>query len=226
MASPKITVDILSNDHVSEAFQVVSGSFGDNAPFVSAYFPNHATAYGREQGAQRFLAWKNSSPESVFLKAVMVDGLAKKIIGVAIWTHMTTAPPAELEDIGEDLESVWPDAGDRDFMRALWRNYVKPRTSSILASGGHGVYVLELLAVHPEHQRPGAGRSLVEWGTRRADQQGFAAVVESTPVARQLYERSGLKTQIERMAFDIADQFTERRKPELTYLTRVAKQRA
>ena len=33
--------------------------------------------------------------------------------------------------------------------------------------------VLELLAVHPEHQRLGAGKALVRWGTEAADKQGL-----------------------------------------------------
>lgn len=31
---------------------------------------------------------------------------------------------------------------------------------------------LELLAVHPNHRRLGAGRALVEWGTKASDEQG------------------------------------------------------
>lgn len=33
--------------------------------------------------------------------------------------------------------------------------------------------VLELLAVHPDHQRLGAGTALVQWGIKSADKQGL-----------------------------------------------------
>ena len=33
--------------------------------------------------------------------------------------------------------------------------------------------VLELLAVHPEYQRLGAGKGLVNWGTKKADERGL-----------------------------------------------------
>jgi GNAT superfamily N-acetyltransferase len=35
----------------------------------------------------------------------------------------------------------------------------------------HLYVVLELLAVHPDYQRLGAGTALVKWGTKAADEQ-------------------------------------------------------
>lgn len=37
--------------------------------------------------------------------------------------------------------------------------------------------VLELLAVHPDHQRLGAGTALVKWGTKAADEQGLKVMI-------------------------------------------------
>ena len=39
--------------------------------------------------------------------------------------------------------------------------------------------VLELLAVHPECQRFGAGTALVKWGTKAADEQGLKVMISS-----------------------------------------------
>lgn len=54
--------------------------------------------------------------------------------------------------------------------------------------------VLELCFVHPSHRRRGAGRLLVEWGTKKADELGVEAFVESTPDGRPLYESCGFVT--------------------------------
>lgn len=41
----------------------------------------------------------------------------------------------------------------------------------------HPSAVLELLAVHPDYQRLGAGKALVQWGTKAADEQGLQVVL-------------------------------------------------
>jgi N-acetylglutamate synthase-like GNAT family acetyltransferase len=40
--------------------------------------------------------------------------------------------------------------------------------------------VLELLAVHPDYQRLGAGRGLVTWGTKKADEIGVKVLVSNS----------------------------------------------
>ncbi|KAI0172957.1 acyl-CoA N-acyltransferase [Hypoxylon sp. FL1284] len=220
MAS-SVQVALLSDEDMPACFQVMSESFGHDAPFVDIYFPGHDTPPGRAQGAERLTAWKQTDSASTFLKAVRRAGPEgqERIIGLAVWTLMKEAPPAELEK-AENAEEVWPDKADREFMTLLWKGYVGPRTQAVEKSRGKGVYVLELLAVHPDYQRLGAGTALVKWGTKKADEQGLRAVVEGTPVARRLYEQCGLRAEIEEMRFDVGDGFSSRRKPELIFMTR------
>lgn len=188
----KVDVALVSDGDMPTCVDVLSKSFGHDAPFVDIYFPNHDTPAGQAQASKRLVAWKQSSESSTFLKAITRadDGSQEHIIGLAVWTFMKEAPPAELSE-AENVEEVWPDEDDREFMTRLWREYVIPRTRTIRDSGAKGVYgmwqsmirkgvcfvltsqiVLELLAVHPDFQRRGAGRALVEWGTRAADEQG------------------------------------------------------
>ncbi|KAI1658651.1 hypothetical protein F4813DRAFT_355838 [Daldinia decipiens] len=217
----KVDISPLSDEEIPIAFQVLSKSFGHEAPFVDIYFPSHDTPSGQAQGSKRLTVWKQTSEASTFLKATTRgdQGDQELIIGFAVWTLMKEAPPAELAKT-ENVEEVWPDEADREFMTRLWSDYVIPRSKAIEDSGGKGVYVLELLAVHPEYQRLGAGTALVEWGTKKADQQGLQAVVEGTPIARRLYEKSGLRAKIEEMRFDVGDEFASRRKPKLIFMTR------
>ncbi|KAI1139235.1 hypothetical protein F5Y05DRAFT_381212 [Hypoxylon sp. FL0543] len=215
----KIDVALLADEDIPTCFQIVSKSFGHDAAFVDIYFPNHDTPSGQAQGSQRLAAWKRRSENSTFLKAVLRAGPGdqERVIGLAIWTYMKEAPPADLAKF-EDVEEVWPDKGDREYMTRLWREYVVPRSKAINDSQGKGAYVLELLAVHPDYQRLGAGTALVKWGTKAADEKGVAAVVEATQIGRHLYERCGLRTEIEEMVFDVGEEFVGRRKLQLTFL--------
>ncbi|KAI1363330.1 hypothetical protein F5Y08DRAFT_309704 [Xylaria arbuscula] len=220
----------IEDEDISTCFEVVSSSFGHDAPFVDNYFPNHDTPFGRMQGSNRLLAWKQNSRDSVFLKAVVVSSnsdatqngvgsVEEHIAGMAVWTHMKDVPPQKLEDV-ENVEEVWPDMADRRFMASLWEEYVKPRSQAVRDSHGRGVFVLELLAVHPTYQRMGAGTALVSWGIKAADKEQVKAVVEGTPAGRRLYENCGFSAEIEEMSFDTGDEFTDRTKPKLIFLTR------
>ncbi|XXH02201.1 hypothetical protein Hte_008569 [Hypoxylon texense] len=219
--SNQVEVDLLSDEDIPTCFQILSKSFGHDAPFVDIYFPGHDTPSGQVQGAKRLAAWKQTDKNSTFLKAVIRAGPEnqERIIGFAVWTYMKEAPSAKLTEV-ENVEEVWPDEEDREFMTRLWRDYVIPRSRAINMSQNKGVYVLELLAVHPDYQRLGAGTALVKWGTKAADERGLKAVVEGTPVARRLYEQCGLRTEIEEMRFDVGDEFAARKKPKLVFMAR------
>ncbi|KAH9901901.1 hypothetical protein F4778DRAFT_781784 [Xylariomycetidae sp. FL2044] len=240
---PKISILQISDDSdIPATFGVLSRAFGHDAPFVDIYFPAHDTSPGQAQGVKRLTAWKRGSAASTtFLKAVVVARSSSSsssssgseendeeehvvVVGLAVWTHMTEAPPADLvraEGSADVVREVWPDeGGDREFMARLWREYVVPRTRAIAGSGGKGVYVLELLAVDPEYQGKGAGTALVEWGTGAADRQGIKSIVEATPAGRRVYEKCGLRAEIEEMQFDVGDEFSERTKPKLVFMTR------
>ncbi|KAI1423426.1 hypothetical protein F5Y12DRAFT_716378 [Xylaria sp. FL1777] len=222
-SSTKVDVTFVSDEDIPECFRIVSESFGHNEVFVDSYFPNHATPSGRVQGSNRLMTWKNTSPESVFLKAVVsVEESAtvkEQVVGLAVWTHMKDIPPEKLEE-AENAEEFWPDLNDRKFMAALWKDYVKLRSQAVRDSRGNGVYVLELLAVHPDYQRLGAGTALVSWGIKASDKAQVKAVVEGTKVGRRLYEKCGFSAEIEEMLFDTGGEFAERAKPELIFLTR------
>lgn len=147
---------VISDEDVPTCFQVVSKAFGHDAPFLDNYFPAHDTPAGEAVGTKRLLQWKQHSEDSAFLKAVTqdADGGQEKIMGIAVWTYMKEPPPAELARV-EDVEAVWPDEADREFMTRLWRDYVIPRTQAIKGSDGKGVY-----GRRSPHERRGRHRSI------------------------------------------------------------------
>ena len=131
----------LLDEDIPECCEIISKSFGHNEEFVDIYFPNHDTPSGQASLVKRLTEWKHSTPESKFLKSVTTyDRTGRKFItGVAIWTLMKEPPPAELEK-AENVEEVWPDKEDREYMSRLWETYVIPRSRAIHASEGKGVY--------------------------------------------------------------------------------------
>lgn len=137
----RVDVALVSDGDIPTFVEVMSKAFGHDAPFVDIYFPNHDTPAGQAQLSKRFRAWKQSSEGSTFLKAVTRtgEGHREKLIGLAIWTLMKEAPPSELAK-AENVEEVWPNADDREFMTRLWKEYVIPRTQSIKSSDGKGIY--------------------------------------------------------------------------------------
>jgi GNAT superfamily N-acetyltransferase len=53
--------------------------------------------------------------------------------------------------------------------------------------------LLDQLFCAPAHQRRGAGKLLVKWGTQRADELGVKGFVEASFTGRRLYESCGFK---------------------------------
>jgi hypothetical protein len=129
-------VTLVSDEDIPTCFQILSKSFGHDAPFVDILYPHHDTPSGQAQGSKRMLAWKQSSDESTFLKAVTDQG---QMIGVAVWTYMKELPSADMAN-WEKVEEIWPDKEDWKFMDRLWRDYIVPRSQAITDSEGKGVY--------------------------------------------------------------------------------------
>ena len=223
MPTNRITVALVSDEDIPTCMQILTKSFGNDEPFLDAWFPHHWTQSGQAQGTKRLKTLGRASPDSIFLKAVTQpsDGGEEQIVGYAIWKHEKETIPSELDEVEEeDVEKVWPDKNDRAYMAQLWRDYVVPLNRAVEQSDGKGVYILEFLAVLPEYQGMGAGAALVKWGTNAADKQGVSSVVVGTPVARRLYEKCGMVPDARVMRFEVGEGFAEfegRRRPELTF---------
>jgi GNAT superfamily N-acetyltransferase len=54
---------------------------------------------------------------------------------------------------------------------------------------------LVVLVTDPSHERKGAGRMLLEWGCKKADEAGLPCYLDATKTGRPLYERYGFEMQ-------------------------------
>lgn len=115
--------------------------FDHDSPFFDIYYPGHDTEIGQLAGSRRLLAWKKAASESSFLKATLnsTPESPNKIIGFAVWTLMEEVPSANIDEL-DDVNDVWPDAGDAEYIRRLWRKYVIPRSDVVASSDGAGIY--------------------------------------------------------------------------------------
>jgi hypothetical protein len=53
--------------------------------------------------------------------------------------------------------------------------------------------MLNMFATHPEHQGRGASRLLLEWGIKKADDEGLVTYLNATDVGRRIYEKKGFE---------------------------------
>lgn len=53
--------------------------------------------------------------------------------------------------------------------------------------------MLNSFATHPDHHRRGAGTLLLNWGLKKADDEGVPTYLDATSIARPLYEKRGFK---------------------------------
>ncbi len=53
--------------------------------------------------------------------------------------------------------------------------------------------VLNNSFTHPAHRRHGAGKLLMEWGIRKADELGLETYIEASPLGSTLYRKHGFR---------------------------------
>ena len=168
---------------------------------MDTMYPNHHTDHGRSEGAERLLHMKCTDATNRFLKAIdtgtgEIIGQAKwnvfengmpeqtKLAG-SYWESQDEKEYAEflyevcLEPIRRVARSAeGPLVGLFVLFCSSFR-LVHYSADSLpiaraLSADGHSCFrvVLDILTVDPKHQRRGAGRMLVEWGVKMADEMG------------------------------------------------------
>jgi len=197
-------------------FTIISNSFSHDHAYIDATFPSHATPTGTSIGAQRFLEMSRADPNTIFLK--VVDTSTDTIVGVAKWNIYKNTIPEEVELEGD----YWESDEDKEYAQLLFREFLIPRRDWVRKMEGNLVS-LDILAVDPEHQYRGAGRMLVKWGTKIADELGFVAVVEASDQGRHLYEQEGFEV-VERYGTRLPEKWEGvKRKQEFLWMVRPAK---
>ncbi|CZT43054.1 uncharacterized protein RSE6_03033 [Rhynchosporium secalis] len=130
-------------------------------PFFFALFPETERVENFEAQVKRTEAWWTGDPSAKYMK--VVDDETGQIISAAKWCIYETSLTEE--QMIEELIVDWHFDNESNF--------------------------LDMLSTHPDHQKRGAAKILVQWGCEIADRMGVEAFIEGTAVARRLYESCG-----------------------------------
>ena len=118
-------------------------------------------------------------------------------MGIASWS-VIEHPPQSKEELDAAFESaskarfdVPPIEGmneeiDRAFFRAAFYSEAE-------IVGEQPYMMLRILAVHPEHQRRGVGKLLLQQGLDRADRLGLPVYLDAGESGKPVYERYGFE---------------------------------
>lgn len=126
-----------------------------------------------------------------------------QVIGFAKWSEPraegTPAPPRPTDE--EIMDREWPPEVDLPLARAFLCGMAAKRASVM---GDARFWFLHILVVKPEHQGRGAGGMMIRWGAERADGDGAACYLDSTTVAKGVYERYGFR-EVDRLVLEGQD---------------------
>lgn len=169
-------------------FEIACIAFARNEPLWDVMWPNHWQDTGRQKGAARMRAIRNTTPSTTYLKAV--DEETGVIMGMAKWNKFDNASYVTDLDNPQPAGNHWETEDESSYAAVMTQLFLAERDAAIRRTGGHLVS-LDILTIDPAYQRRGVGDALVKWGTKLADEMGVEAVVESSVFGKGLYEKNG-----------------------------------
>ncbi|MCJ1247290.1 hypothetical protein MMC30_004504 [Trapelia coarctata] len=143
-----------------------------------------AEAEAIKAGADHLLQLSKYDPNDRWVKVTDID--TGKIIAGALWKICSTnpfrAPPEKFDAFW------WPEGSEfRELLNAMFGQMQDYRQKMMNVAHAY----LAILFTHPDHRNRGAGSLLTEWGTRKADESGLEAYVESSVMGKPVYEKCG-----------------------------------
>lgn len=132
------------------------------------------------------LAGALQSPITHVFKCVDTN-LDDKVVAVAKWSIYVE--PRSMEDVEKTFvhETRYPEENVEArmaFMDGIW-------SSQREVIGGKPHIRLDSLVCHPDHQRRGAGKMLLQWGLDKGDELGLINYLEASAAGRGLYLKTG-----------------------------------
>jgi GNAT superfamily N-acetyltransferase len=175
-----------------------------NTLYKTIYFgPPSSHAAIIETNRQRHMQNFTSNPSARF--AVILDDrigndenpdqpAASQLIAWAKYDIFATPDAAESrQDTGK---RTWPPYTNVALVNHFWDMLVISRHQNSKAIGAH--ISVDLLATDPVHHRRGAGRMLMQYIAKQADELGLRATIEGSPEGLKLYRSVG---------FELVDEF-------------------
>ena len=124
-------------------------------------------------------------------------GNGGRTIAVAVWSmhnmqeegsNEASSVPAEVADTSP---GYLPPELRLDALKSLF-DPLRAAQDEIMGTT-KSYFMLNSLATHPDHQRRGAGKILLDWGVKKADDEHLITYLDCSSVARPMYEKAGFK---------------------------------
>ncbi|EED12180.1 conserved hypothetical protein [Talaromyces stipitatus ATCC 10500] len=122
------------------------------------------------------------------------DASDGKIVGYSIWEVPVAGGDDKNDDDGEIiLPPLAQEGSDRAPFMELRRILEDDVREQFGDEGTKGVWTLDSLGVHPNHQKRGIGRMLLDWGVEEAAKHGKGCYLVATPAGLPLYRAAGFE---------------------------------
>jgi GNAT superfamily N-acetyltransferase len=108
-------------------------------------------------------------------------------IAFASWTIY----PHQREEADIEADNVIPDMYPERNMPAVKEFWAPLFEAHKAVMGARPHMMISMFGTHPDHQRRGAGKMLMEWGCQEADRRGLEIYVEASSMGKGLYEKFG-----------------------------------
>ncbi|KAH6873671.1 acyl-CoA N-acyltransferase [Coprinopsis sp. MPI-PUGE-AT-0042] len=184
------TTSVLIAEELASVTELLAAAYSDD-PFTQVATANDVDFYGQMHAAT---VVAGSLGGEVYLAETKDN---KKIIGVAVWfgpgREMFDSPDQQEQALGPLMGHFKPE------LRAWWGEeflptYAKFNEDRIGAGVKKNNWHLQTLATHPDYQRQGVARALIETVVRKASQMGHLICLETqTETNVGIYGRLGFK---------------------------------
>lgn len=234
MADRKSRVELIKDESdLTDSYECARASFGMQMRdvFWLATNPKHDTPQGHAAGVERLARrWRETKDEGhcYFLKAIVTehDG-TEHIGGMAIWTEQSAERNPPRKELDETMDvTTLGDEKEQRFARQMFASFMRRRSEVVAeaARNGRSIMVLDLCCVHPNFQKMGLARKLVQWGLDQAARlgdkgQGLECFTEASPMGRPVYQKMGFQFDSE-MVYAMDDEFKDRKVAPNTHLRR------
>ncbi|KAI0203192.1 acyl-CoA N-acyltransferase [Astrocystis sublimbata] len=155
----------------------------EHQPVLRFLFPR---GVDRKAHTEQVTHMWSADPNGYPIKCVDTDTGA--IVGMACWDIFWK--PGDVNAWQHPGGAVWLDGEDREtadkILVPIWDVHKE-------LFGYHKHIYLPTIAVHPDYQRRGAGRMLMQWGVEVAEQLGLPIYLESTGPGNSLYRAMGFE---------------------------------
>ncbi|KAF2657387.1 hypothetical protein K491DRAFT_714424 [Lophiostoma macrostomum CBS 122681] len=182
--------EVTTDKDFDEILPVLYAAFGEPYNALRQWFiPVHTDVDDAIEAAKVRTSKKWKEHDNIhWIKVTDTD--SGMIIGAAEWEIRESIPKADGDD--KPINAYWHTEGteEKEFAGTLitqLKGFMKDRMTRPHLE-------LEQIVVHPDARGQGAGRMLLGWGVKKADELNLESCVESVPFAVPLYETCGFGT--------------------------------